>query len=140
MSRRSPNLTPAKIDVIVEIIRGWDGRLTWPALVLAVSSKTHATYTRQALFKHERVRISFEAYRAKRTEDGTRRPVSAALQASNDRVQRLETENAELRKKESLLLEQFIRWAYNASTRGLTEEFLNQSLPPTNRRGNRVGR
>ena len=38
----------------------------------------------------------------------------------------------------ALLMEQFVRWAYNASTRGLTEDFLNQALPPTNRHGNPV--
>lgn len=39
-----------------------------------------------------------------------------------------------------VLLEQFVRWAYNAGTRGLTEDFLNQPLPPPNRLGNRQSR
>lgn len=42
----------------------------------------------------------------------------------------------ELRNREALLLEQFVRWAYNAASRGLTEDFLNRPLPPTNRTGN----
>lgn len=37
-----------------------------------------------------------------------------------------------------MLLEQFHRWAYHASARGLTQEFLDQPLPPLNRRGNRA--
>jgi hypothetical protein len=62
--------------------------------------------------------------------------MSAALKAAMDRIYRLERENTELRKREMLLLEQFHRWAYHASSRGLTQEFLDQPLPPLNRRGN----
>lgn len=140
MTNRSPNLTPDRIDAVVEIIRGWDGRLTWPALIKAVAKKLYATYTRQALYKQERIRVAYEAYRE--TNDGTpgARPVPAALKASMERVQRLEQENAELKKREALLLEQFVRWAYNAASRGLSEDFLNQALPPTNRHGNSVSR
>jgi hypothetical protein len=138
MIRRSPNLTPEKIAVIVEVIRSWDGRLTWPGLVKEVFQKTGATYTRQALYKHESIRIAYEAHREEGDASDTGRPVPAALQASTERVRRLEVENAELRKREALLMEQFVRWAYNASTRGLTEDFLNQALPPTNRHGNLV--
>ena len=140
MSRRSPNLTPERIATIIEVIRGWEGRLTWPNVIKVVSEKTHATYTRQALFKHESIRIAFETKRENIGKTSGERPVPAALKASMERVQRLETENAELRSREALLLEQFVRWAYNASTRGLTDDFLNQALPPTNRRGNSISR
>lgn len=139
MIRRSPNLTTDRIDFIIDIIRGWDGRLTWPALIQAVAKQLRATYTRQALYNHERIRVAYETYRASSNARGTDdRPVSAALKASMERVQRLTLENAELRKREALLLEQFVRWAYNAASRGLSEDFLNQPLPPTNRHGNRV--
>lgn len=140
MMRRSPNLTPERIATIVEVIRGWDGRLTWPGLIKVVSERTHATYTRQAFYKHQAIRVAYETKRENSGDTDVRQPVSAALKASMDRVTRLETENAELRKREALLLEQFVRWAYNASTRGLTEDFLNQALPPTNRHGNPASR
>lgn len=138
MTRRSPNLTPEKIAAIVEIIRTWDGRLTWSGLVSEISKRTNATYTRQALYKHESIRIAYETYRETGSDKAEGRPVSAALKASTERVKRLEMENAELRKREALLIEQFVRWAYNASMRGLTEDFLNQAMPPTNRHGNSV--
>lgn len=138
MIKRSPNLTPQRIDKIIDIIHGWEGRLTWPALIKAVAAKMHATYTRQALFKQERIRVAYEIYRVSKPNAAVGKPVSAALKASMERIQRLELENAELKKREALLLEQFVRWAYNASTRGLSEVFLNQTLPPTNRHGNKV--
>jgi len=138
MTRRSPNLTQERIVAIVEIIRTWNGRLTWPGLVSEIAKKMNATYTRQALYKHESIRIAYESYRENASGIAHARPVPAALEASTERVKRLETENFELKKREALLLEQFVRWAYNASTRGLTEDFLNQALPPTNRHGNRA--
>lgn len=139
MIRRSPNLTANRIDSIVGIIRSWEGRLTWPALIKAVATQMRSTYTRQALYNQERIRVAFGIYRASSNVSGIdKRPVSATLRASMERVQRLELENAELRKREELLLEQFVRWAYNAATKGLPEEFLNRPLPPPNRHGNVV--
>src|SRR5690349_19827692 len=100
MIRRSPNLTPEKIAVIVEVIHSWDGRLTWPGLVKEVFEKTGATYTRQALYKHESIRIAYEAHSEKRGSSDAGGPIPAALKASNERISRLETENVELRKRE----------------------------------------
>jgi hypothetical protein len=137
MIRRSPNLTPDRIAVIEAIVRGWDGRLTWPALIQAISKKMHATYTRQALYQQERIRIAYEVHRSRTQDKGVGRPMSPALKACADRIERLERENDELHKRESLLLEQFIRWQYNAAARGLSEEVLNGALPAVNRRGNR---
>ena len=141
-SRRSPNLTPQRVDTVVELIRGWEGRLTWPALVTAVAKKTRYTYTRQALFNQERIRIAYDTHRASNASGpaNSGRPVSAALRTALERNKRLERELAEAKARETLLLEQFVRWAYNAGVRGLTEEFLNRPLPPTNRLGNRGSR
>lgn len=142
MIRRSPNLTPARIEVIVGMIRDWEGRLTWNSLIEMIMEKSHVTYTRQSLHKHHAIRIAYETYRASEAlgVGSGGRPISASLKASSERVARLESEIAELKIRESLLVEQFVRWAYNASTRGLTEDFLNQALPPTNRHGNAVSR
>jgi len=45
------------------------------------------------------------------------------LQAAADRIARLEGENQRLRMENDRLLEQFVRWAYNAYSRGLDEQF-----------------
>ena len=139
MNKRSPNLTPARIDVILGIIHAWEGRLTWPALVKAITASINCAYTRQALFNQERIRAAYDTYRANFSgAAGPGRPMSASLKAAVDRAKRLEIQLEEAKRLESLLLEQFVRWAYNASTRGLTEDFLNQPLPPLNRRGARM--
>lgn len=136
MIRRSPNLTPDRVDIVIEIIRRWDGRLTWAALIKVARTRLHATYTRQALFRHDRIRIAYETYRTRAGDTPGGRPLPAALNSCLERTKRLQQENMELRNREALLLEQFVRWAYNAASRGLTEDFLNRPLPPTNRTGN----
>ena len=50
-----------------------------------------------------------------------------------ERMARLEAENQRLEAENQRLLEQFVTWAYNAHTRGITKEFLNQPLPRVNR-------
>jgi len=55
--------------------------------------------------------------------------VAALLQVNARRdaeIERLKAENARL-------LEQFVRWVYNANNRGVSEEVLNRPLPAVNR-------
>jgi hypothetical protein len=55
------------------------------------------------------------------------------VELTHQRNARLEAQNERLRRENSSLLEQFVRWAYNASTRGLDKDFLNQPLPSVHR-------
>ncbi len=63
----------------------------------------------------------------------SKKAATPELQAAADRIARLEGENQRLRMENERLLEQFVRWAYNAFSRGLNEQFLSRPLPPTNR-------
>jgi hypothetical protein len=122
----------------VELVRGLEGRKTWPALIAAVEKALGATYSRYGLFKHEKIRVAMEAGKAS-SESGskqTSRPMSKELKATFERLQRVEQENAEL----TILLERmrmkFVRWAYNASLRGITEAQLDEPLPFIDRNRN----
>ncbi|WP_243751206.1 hypothetical protein [Paraburkholderia sp. BL10I2N1] len=59
--------------------------------------------------------------------------VSPELQIALDRIARLEAENQRLGAENNNLLEQFARWTYNAQTRNLTKEFLNNPLTVVDR-------
>lgn len=133
--RRSKNLDDAGIKQIVEILDGWSGKLTWELLIDAVELRMHNRYTRQALHKHERIRHAVELQKNNLAEVGcdVRHAASPELQAALERIARLETENRRLESENHQLLEQFVRWAYNAHTRGLDHDFLNRPLPPVNR-------
>ncbi len=133
--RRAKNLDDASIKQVVEILDGWNKKLTWELLIDAVELRMHNRYTRQTLHKHERIKNAFELRKVALADgDGEVRIVrSPELQKALERIARLETENKRLESENQQLLEQFARWAYNAHTRGLDSNFLNKPLPPVNR-------
>lgn len=132
--KRSKNLGDADINKIVGILDGWSGRLTWDLLIDAIELRMHNCYTRQTLYKHARIRNAFELQKKHLPAgDNRKKAASPELQVALDKIDRLETENRRLESENEQLLEQFARWAYNAHTRGLDHDFLNQPLPPVNR-------
>ena len=54
-----PYLTDDAIEQIVRLLDGWQGKLTWEALIDAIVTRLHCKYTRQALHKHERIRAAY---------------------------------------------------------------------------------
>lgn len=133
--KRAKNLDDADIKQIVEILDGWSEKLTWELLIDAIELRMYNRYTRQALHKHERIRNAFELRKTGLADgDGIiRRVLSPELQKALERLARLQVENKRLESENEQLLEQFVRWAYNAHTRGLDNKFLNQPLPSVNR-------
>jgi predicted kinase len=133
IKKRAKNLSDTDIKLIVEILDGWSGKLTWDLLIDDISLRMHSRYTRQALNKHERIRHAFDL-RKKSDEVTIRRASSPELQMALERIARLEAKSVRLESENQRLLEQFVRWAYNAHTRGLDQDFLNRPLPSVNRR------
>lgn len=132
---RAKNLGDADIKRIAEILDGWTGKLTWDLLIEAIELRMHDRYTRQTLYKHERIHHAFELHKERLALDlgEARRVVSPELQVAIDRIARLEAQNKRLESENERLLEQFARWAYNAHTRGLDHDFLERALPSVNR-------
>lgn len=135
VTRRGKNLTDDAIEQIVRLLDGWEGKLTWEALIDATVTRLHCKYTRQALHKHERIRA---AYVLRKESLGGQKKTSlpcgsGPLTDATARIARLEAENQRLEAENQRLLEQFVVWAYNAHTRGLDKEFLSQPLPRVNR-------
>lgn len=135
MVQRSKNLDEQLIRKIVEILDGWSTNLTWDELVEAIARRSGQRYTRQTLHKHERIKQAF-IHRKKALADGagvTKKVVDPVLQMTLDRLARLENENDRLKRENAALLEQFVRWTYNAGLKGLTLDLLNMPLPPVHR-------
>lgn len=135
LARRGKNLTDDAIEQIVRLLDGWSGKLTWEALIDAIVARLHCRYTRQALYKHERIRAAYalrkEALGGQRENEVPRG--SQQVVELKGRVARLEAENQRLEAENQRLLEQFVVWAYNAHTRGLDKDFLSHPLPRVNR-------
>jgi len=143
---RAKNLGNADITAIVEILDGWSGRLTWDALIDAVERHLFVRYTRQALHKHTRIQNAFALKKQSLVSTGGRQRKVAStpeMQAVQDKIARLQGQVERFEAENTRLLEQFARWAYNASIRGLDEAYLNSALPNVNRKRGaerRVGR
>lgn len=133
---RAKNLDDNDIAEIVAILDGWAGKLSWELFIDAIERRKRTRYTRQALHRHERIKHAFSLRKAALSEGqegGVRQVESPELQVALERIVRLEGENERLAAENQRLLEQFVRWAYNAHTRGLDKAFLSRALPAVNR-------
>lgn len=122
------------IESICSILDGWSGRLTWEALISVIQDRLGLTFTRQALDKHDRIKIAYKTRKQSlREKPGQISASSVEMQKVLERLERLKAENERLKAENSQLLEQFARWAYNAYSKGLTQEYLNRQLPNIDR-------
>lgn len=117
--QRGKNLDDGAVANIVGLIDGWSGKLTWDLLLAAVERHKHGRYTRQALNNHSRIaeafRVRKKALAASGTNSGERKTNSSPeVQAALERIARLEAANERLNTENNRLLDQFVRWAYNA--------------------------
>jgi hypothetical protein len=132
---RARNLDDSAIEKIVQILDGWTGKLSWELFIVQIEKVTHNLYTRQALDKHARIK---DAFTARKVALGGRdrkqfENKSPEMQLALQRIARLEAENQRLSNENNTLLNQFVRWAYNAHGRGLDQAFLDTPLPSVNR-------
>lgn len=132
---RAKNLDDHAIEQIVQILDGWSGKLTWEALIEKISLRLRTQYTRQALHNHVRIKEAFSGRKNALAGRNNKEieAESSELQHALQHIARLHAEIERLKRENNNLLEQFVRWAYNASTRGLDEKFLNQPLHQVNR-------
>jgi hypothetical protein len=136
-SKRSPNVTPEIIDCAIFMINGWNGRLTWPALIKAIQEAKGIEYARQTLHNNGSIRSAYLAYQERRRPHAPKASSSLRSDEGSEseraQVARLNQRIAQLTKERDLLLERFARWAYNASSRGLTADLLDAPLPQIDR-------
>ena len=132
---RGKNLTDDAIEQIVRLLDCWSGKLTWEALIEVIVTRLHYRYTRQALHKHERIKAAYTLRKESLGTSEMAKPREARQLGEEvmNRIARLEAENQRLEAENQRLLEQFVVWAYNAHTRGLSKEFLSHPLPRVNR-------
>lgn len=127
------HLTLKNIDAFVALIDAWEGKLTWEALCEEGGKLIGSRPTRQTLNAHERIKNAYLGRKAhlKAGYTPSRRP--ASLSIAEQRIHRLEGENNRLREENERLLEQFVRWQYNAYKHGMSKDKLNAPLPQIDR-------
>jgi hypothetical protein len=133
MKKRAQNLTDERIRTIIELIDVWDGPFSWDNLIRSIQRRTGQVYTRQALAKKASIAEAFSLRKRAPREITTRRKMSPELSAALARIERLQRRLDRAETQNAALMEQFVKWAYNARIRGLSLGYLNQPLPSVDR-------
>ena len=129
------HLTTEQIDIIVRVLDGWDGRLTWELLREAIELRIGEAPKRQALSKHHRILKAFQTRQLALASSSTKiRSGPIEVIKLRERLDLEEARSARLKSENDDLLDQFRRWAYNAHIAGLSIEELNAPLDEVDRR------
>lgn len=129
-------VTDRTIPKILRELDRWQGKLTWPlfcdrvAKILQVDS-----VSRHTLMRYEGIRHRFNVRQQELRDAADQEPRNYALEAANKRILDLEAQVRRLEDTNTLLLEKFQRWQYNAYAHGLRMEQLDAPLPAVNRSG-----
>lgn len=128
MAKKSRHLTDKDVEVIVELLDGWDGSLTWEALCNACRAAIGFKPTRQTLYKFKRIAGAYGIAK-EHARDGVKDlKIPPTLAVAAQRIERLTREVERLERENAALLEQFVTWQYNTYTHGLSREKLNKGL------------
>lgn len=133
---RGKNIDDATEEAIIGILDGWRGKLSWDLLRKAVFAQVGHLYVRQALDANERISAAYKTHRARlrgSTQDVPTQDMLPEVRILHDLNERLKAENVRLLAENQAYIETFTKWAYNASNRGLTNEYLNMPLPEIDR-------
>lgn len=134
--QRSRNLSPENVELIVGLLDGWSGILTWKGLIESVERRLYFRYTRQALHAHQRIRDAFGLCK-ERLARGSRKKgekhISPEMRLLIERLARRDAEVERLKAENRRLMEQFVVWLYNAQIRGIGQAELGRPLPRVDR-------
>ena len=128
------HLTKQDVEAIVNLILGWgEEKLSWEAVCEASEPLVGKKPTRQSLNNNQTIRDAFTTRKSGIRQLGIHKPKPSNLNVAADRIAHLQAENDMLKKKNATLLEQFVRWQYNAYKYGMTEAKLNEPMPMIDR-------
>jgi hypothetical protein len=134
--QRSRNLSPENVELIVGLLDGWSGTLTWKGLIESVERRLYFRYTRQTLHAHQRIQDAFGLCK-ERLDRGSRKKgekhVSQEMRLLMQHLARRDAEVERLKAENQRLMEQFVVWLYNAQIRGIGQAELGRSMPRVDR-------
>ncbi|TXH00033.1 MAG: hypothetical protein E6R08_00945 [Nevskiaceae bacterium] len=140
---RAPDLTPATIELVLDLLDGWDEKLTWDLLIARVKKETGHEYSRFTFAEYPRIADAFamkKRYVAGRPQLGPGTPKDDKVRAALAQAERYRQKAERLQGENDALIEQFVTWLTNAERYGVTLEKLNAPLPLPNRERSKVSR
>lgn len=139
--QRAPDLTDERSALVVEVLDGWSGKLTWDLLIDEVHRRINITYSRFTLAQHPRISAAFalrkDLLRGKFSNE-PRLPKDERVREALEKAAREKAKAERLEMENKLLLEQFVTWAINAERRGVTIDMLNAPVPRPHREQSKV--
>lgn len=133
--KRAPDLTPELLQQVIDMLDGWDGKLTWELLLASVEELSGHRYSRYTFADYPDIALAFSNRKGDlrgalpRTKS---EPKDEKLREASKRSDRLIAKNSRLEAENRLLTEQFVVWAINAERKGVTMDMLNAPLPKPN--------
>lgn len=128
------HLKPADIAAIVDIIRGWpDEKLTWEGICDSAIPIFGSKPTRQTLSSHTSIKQAYIAKKSGLQVHAPRTATPSSLAVAAQRIAHQQSVIDELKSTNAALLEQFVKWQYNAYKYGMKEHQLNDELPRIDR-------
>ena len=126
-------ITNSSKKKILDIISGWQGKLSWSLLCERVTKELglDSIVSRHTLLAYEDVKIAFEDKKVWLREH----PISSSqkedmqLQDAYSRIDKLEAKVRRLEAEKTALTEQFVRWQYNLYYMSNNMDELNKELP-----------
>ena len=130
------HLSNQDIENIVEVLDYWpiEEKLTWERLCKAIEGQLELVPapTRQTLQKYVRIKSAYDqgkrspAARLKTAQN--RQKLPASLKIAQAKIDAMEVKILRLEKENSMLLEQFVVWQYNAYKYGVNIDKLNENF------------
>jgi len=128
------HLTQTDVEAILSIIYAWkEEKLTWEGICEASAPVIGKNPTRQSLNANKLIKEAYSSKKSTLKVHGPITPKPSNLTMAGERIARLQSEIESLKRKNALLLEQFVIWQYNAYKYGVKEHQLNESLPRIDR-------
>ena len=130
----SKHLSENDVEKIVRIIDGLEV-VRWGEILKQVERRLSRAYSRQALRRHARIAAAIDgrrrAGRISAARTGEQKACTTEGQILEGKIQRLEAQLERLERENGELLEQFVRWSYNATALGVPLDRLDAALPAT---------
>ncbi len=126
-------ITSSSKKKVLNIISGWQGKLSWSLLCERVTKELGLgkTISRHTLLAYEDIKIAFEERKMWLKEHSVSSSATdnMQLQDAYSRIDKLEAKVRSLEAEKAALTEQFVRWQYNLYYMGNNMDELNKELP-----------